>query len=349
MRIAIVHDWITNIAGDVRVLKALHEMYPNAPIYCLFHNKQFTDALLPKASIRPSFLQTFPRQKWLLPLYPLAIESFDLSEFDLVISTGSNFAKGVVAKPKTRHINYCNSPTRQVWDLSNEYRRKIFQHFFRFWDRHASTRVDEYVAISEHVQHRIKKYYRKNSTVIYPPVQITNYKLPITNELSIKNYYLIVSRLYKHKNIDIAVKAFNNLGWNLVIIGDGPERKNLERMAGAHITFMGSVSDETCSNMYNACEAFIMPQEEDFGIAPIEAMLHGKPVLALRKGGALEYVQEGINGLFFNYAIPQALADGVRRISELRFESERIKQSIEKFTWNTFQSSFSSIITPTAR
>ncbi len=346
MKLAIVHDWITGIAGDIRVLKQLHEMYPNAPIYCIYHNETFTRDFFPKAKIIPSFIQKFTWKKWLLPLFPVAIESFDLSAYDVVLSTGSVFSKGVVVKPKTRHIYYCNSPARQVWDLAHDYHHKIFQHFFRMWDRHAATRVDEYVAISEHVRERIEKYYRRQSLVVYPPVAVAQ---NLKSQVPYDKYFLIISRLYKHKNIDIAVKAFTNLGWPLMIIGDGPERKHLESIAGPNITFLGSVSDDQCSMIYDQCEAFIMPQEEDFGIAPIEAMLHGKPVVAFRRGGALEYVQEGMNGVFFDYAIPQALADAVRRLREMSFDSEKIKQSVEKFQWQNFQSSFSNIITPTAR
>ena len=304
MNIALVHDWITGIAGDVRVLKQIHEMYPEAPIYCLYRDKKFTDEFLPKAQVISS-------NKFFKPFLPAAIESIDLSDYDIVISVGSIFSKGLILRPKTYHINYCHSPTRQVWDLSSEtlhatrfaLHKKMFLHFFRIWDRQASTRVDQFVANSEHVRARIKKYYHRDATVIYPPVE-TKHEVRNTKH---DNYFLIISRLYKHKNVDIAIKAFNKLGMNLVIIGDGPERKRLEAMA------------------------------------------HGKPVLALRRGGALEYIEEGVNGLFFDDPHEAVLADGIRRIKEINFDSEKIKASAQKFSCQKFQSSFSNIITQLTR
>ena len=341
--IAFVHDWLTGIGGDVRVLKALHEMYPTAPIYCLYQNKKFTSEFLPQAHIIPSFSRGFKAVK----LYgSTAIESLDLSAYDLVISTGSIFSKGIIVRPKTYHINYCHSPTRQVWDLSHDYRHKIFQHFLRIWDRNVSTRVDKYVANSENVRTRIKKYYQRDAEVVYPPVGsesgIMNYELGSdrNSQFLIPNSFLIVSRLYKHKNIDIAIRAFNKLGWNLIIIGDGPERARLERLAGPTVRLLGSVSDDTCYMIRDSCLAFILPQEEDFGIAPIEAMMHGKPVLALRRGGALEYIQEGINGLFFDDAHEAVLADGVRRMTERSFDSNLIRQSVERFSETNFKNTF---------
>lgn len=329
MKLALVHDWIAGIAGDVRVLHALQQMYPDADTFCLSNGK-------------PS--------RFRIPFLLIRVEALDLSDYDLVISTGSIFSKGLILRPKTYHINYCHSPTRQVWDLSHGYRHKLFQHVLRIWDRQASTRVDQFVANSEHVRGRIKKYYRRDAVVVYPPVE--NQKLNLKNQninVEIKNYFLIISRLYRHKNIDIAVKAFNKLGLNLVVIGDGPEFNTLKNLAGPTVHLLGSLSDEQCSMFYDSCAAFIMPQEEDFGIAPVEAMMHGKPVLALKAGGALEYVQEGVNGLFFDDPHEAVLADGVRRIREMQFDSETIKQSVEKFSWQKFQSSFSSIIAQISR
>ncbi len=324
MRIALVHDWHAEVGGDKRVLDALKAMYPDAEILYVSHKK-------------PS--------KLFLPFMPFRAESIDLSAYDLVISTGAIFSKGLILRPKTYHINYCHSPTRQVWDLSHEYRHKIFQHFLRIWDRQASTRVDKFIANSEHVRARIKKFYRRDAEVIYPPVRHEARNM----KHETKNYYLIISRLYRHKNIDIAVKAFNKLGWNLMIIGEGPERTHLEKLAQPNVKFLGYQSDATCSMSYASCLAFIMPQEEDFGITAIEAMMHGKPVLALRRGGALEYIEEGVNGLFFDDPHEAVLADGIRRIREQKFNPEIIKQSTEKFSCQNFQSSFSNIINQIAR
>jgi len=312
---------------------------------------------LPRAKIIASSTLYALRSKFLLLFFPSAIESIDLSEFDLVISTGSIFSKGLVLRPKTYHINYCHSPTRQVWDLSHEaisnfqfpISKKILQHLLRIWDRLASTRVDQFIANSEHVRARIKKYYRRDAEVIYPPVTPP---IHISSQppFTLKGgAYLIVARLYKHKNIDIAIRAFNKLGWELVIAGTGPEYSHLKALAGPTVRLIGSVSDDTCDKLYAYCQAFIMPQEEDFGIAAIEAMSHGKPILALRRGGALEYIEEGVNGLFFDDAHEAVLADGVRRLREIKFDSEKIKASVEQFSWQKFQSSFSNIINQIAR
>ena len=356
LKIALAHDWLLNIGGAERVLKTLHEIFPAAPVYTLFYNKRFTDEFIPDADIRPSFLQKTYRamgtHKLLLPLLPTAIESIDLSEYDLVISSSVSFSKGLILKPKTRHICYCYSPMRQVWDWHAEYKKEphvipksvtaLIQHFFRIWDRLASTRVDEFIAISENVRQRIKKYYGRDSIVIYPPVNLsentTHYSLPTTH------YFLIVSRLFKHKNVDIAVEAFNKLEWPLAVIGDGPELRRLKKRAGSNIKFLGHQTDEAVRNYYAKCIAFIMPQEEDFGITPIEAMGFGKPVLALKRGGALEYMQEGINGEFFEDPTEEVLADGARRLKEGvdagKYDPETIKKTTERFSAERFKREF---------
>lgn len=355
-KIALVHDWLLNIGGAERVLKTLHEIFPLVPVYTLFYNKKFTDEFIPDADIRPSFLQKTYKlvgtHKLLTPFFPVAAESFDLSDFDLVISSSVAFSKGLILKPKTRHICYCYSPMRQVWDWHAEYKKEphlasgltisLFQHFFRIWDRLASTRVDEFIAISENVRQRIKKYYRRDSAIIYPPVDLPkttiNYLLPTIN------YFLIISRLFKHKNVDITVEAFNKLEWPLVVIGDGPELKRLKKMAEPNVKFLGRQSDNAVCNYYANCLGFIMPQEEDFGITPIEAMSFGKPVLALKRGGALEYIREGINGEFFEDPTPEVLADGARRLKEGtetgKYDPEIIKKTTEKFSAERFKREF---------
>jgi len=353
IKIALVHDWLLNIGGAERTLKALHEIFPSAPVYTLFYNKKFTDGFIPDAEIRPSFLQktyqAMGTHKLLLPLLPTAIESLDLSEYDLVISSSVSFAKGLILKPKTRHICYCYSPMRQVWDWHAEYKKEphavprlataLMQHFFRIWDRLASTRVDEFVAISENVRQRIKKYYGRDSTVIYPPVELDN-QFTKRYTLNAKRFFLIVSRLFRHKNTDIAVEAFNKLEWPLVVIGDGPEFKKLKRLAGLHVKLLGHQPDEKISRYYALCTAFILPQEEDFGITPIEAMSYGKPVLALKRGGALEYMQEGINGEFFEDPTEEVLADGARRLKEGietgKYNPGTIKKTTERFSAERF-------------
>ncbi len=350
-KIAVVHDWLLGIGGAEKVLKAFHEMFPNAPIFVLFHNPKFTSKFLPAAEIRSTFLQKyfkFLNFKILIPLIPLAVESIDLSEFDLVIST-AQFSKGLVLKPKTLHINYCSSPTRQVWDWNSEYRREsrmlkswlhLFQHFARIWDRHASLRVDHFMANSQNTANRIRKYYNRAARVIYPPV-LTRASYDSSVSMNIRNYFLIVSRLYRHKNVHLAVRAFQKLEWPLIIIGDGPEMRKLKKLVAGNpwIYFLGYQPTNIVHQYYMNCQAFVAPQEEDFGMTAIEAMSFGKPVLALKRGGALEYIKPGINGEFFEDPYEEMLADGARRLKQNLdlYNSAEIKKTVERFTIERFQ------------
>jgi len=294
---------------------------------------------------------------------PSAAESFDLSEFDLVISSSAYFCKGLILRPHTTHICYCHSPTRQWWDWQSEYRKEVkitpkwaaslLQHFMRIWDRHASLRVDHFIANSENVRKRIKKYYQQDSSVIYPPIKTyTNGTTKANHKTSVsEKYFLIVSRLYKHKNVDIAVKAFSKLGWPLVVIGNGPEKKRLEKIAEKNVTILGFVPDDELSQYYENCLAFVMPQEEDFGITPIEAMSYGKPVLALRRGGALEYIKEGINGEFFDDSHPDVLAYHAMLMKKNieNYNSDEIKNSTSIFTQEIFKNHILNIIKQTVQ
>ncbi len=378
MKLALVHDWLKEIGGAERVLIELHKIFPEAPIYTLFYNKEFVREYLPNADIRASFLQKIPFISKFYMLFvwlmPVAIESFDLSEFERVISSSAIFSKGLVLKPSTKHICYCYSPTRFLWDWHAEYNKDkelswpalIFQHLLRLWDRSSADRVDQFVAISKVVQARIKKYYRRDSVVIYPSVRNLTHdsphkksadffalaRLPASvrsskgSDSSPHDYYLIVSRLYKYKNIDIAIEAFNKLGYQLMIIGDGPDRERLENMAGPTIKLLGSKSDEVLAEYYSSCRAFVMPQEEDFGLTPIEAMSFGKPVVALRRGGAIETIIEGETGEFFDDPIPEALADAVRRLNENyeSYDSEAIKVQANKFSSEVFKQSILNLL-----
>ncbi len=364
MKVALVHDWLNTLGGAERVLIELHKIFPEAPVYTLFANQKFTNEFLPSADVRPSFLNSIPLitkiHKYFFFLMPIAAESFNLSDYDMVISSSVNFSKGLVLKPKTKHICYCYSPARFLWDRHTVYNGqnnfgfkdwvlRLFQHILRIWDRQTADRVDQFVAISEHVRGRIQKYYRKDAEVIYPPL-IPNFQFPISNKFPIsqfQNYYLIVSRLYPHKNIDVAIDAFNKLGLPLVIIGDGPEYGKLKSQSAKckNIKLLLFVSDKKLSYYYQNCRAFIMPQEEDFGLTPIEAMSFGKPVLALGKGGALETVVEGMTGEFFDDPIPEALADGVRRLNEnyKNYNADVIKAHVRKFSREEFRNKILSL------
>lgn len=370
-KIAIINDYLTSYGGAEKTFKILADIFEDAELFTLFYDPKIKKQLFPIRRVNTSFLQKFPRffkkrYQLLLPFLPIAAETIDLRDFDIVISASHSFIKGVITRPKTTHICYCFSPTRYLWDKS---RKNILLHYFRVWDRQASERVDEFIACSKTVQNRIKKYYKRESVVIYPPVQtrISNFESnsnfensKIESKLKIKNseFYLIVSQLRKYKRIDIAIEAFNKLGLPLIIIGDGPEKLNLQRMAnlpagrhGKNIKFLGFQSDEKVKEYFQGCTAFIFPSEDDFGIAPVEAMSYGKPVLAFRKGGATETVIEGKTGEFFDYQNSAILADGVRRLRlnlknydpqfisdhAQQFSEERFKKEILKFVNDVYK------------
>lgn len=370
-KIALVHDWLINIGGAERVLISFHNIFPEAPIYTLFYNKNFVSKYLPKARIIPSFLQKIPKIQKLYPwfkiLMPLAIESLNLKNFDLVISSSHEFAHGVLLKQNTKHICYYYSPSRLLWDRTNEYAEefkkrgkgmfkilliKLGQHFLRLWDWSVSQRIDLLIADSKHVARRIKKFYNKKAIVIYPPVNINQDNIVFDESIKITgDYFLIVAQLYPHKNIDIAIEAFKKLtNFNLVIIGQGPEKKFLKSKISnfKNIKLLGFVPDERLPFYYKNSLAYILPNEEDFGITPIEAMLFGKPVLALKKGGALETVIEGVNGEFFEEATPESLVEGIRKIySKVKsgyFSPVLIKKTAQRFSEERFKQEIMNLV-----
>ncbi len=364
-KIAIVHDFLTYFGGAERVLMSLHKLYPEAPIYTLLYDEKKMKQYFPEAKIRSSFLNRLPkfirkRKKYLLPFMPTAAETFDLRDFDIVISSSSSFVKGIITKPKAVHICYCHTPTRFLWDWHYNYLeenkikgiKKIFilpiLHYLRMWDKSASERVDYFIANSKHTAKRIRKFYGRDSEVIYPPVDTViarslserserNGDEAMTDKS--KNYFLIVSRLSPYKKIDIAIEAFNKLELPLIIIGEGSDKNKLVKIANKNIKFLGFQSEEKLAQYYENCYAFIFPGEDDFGITPIEAMSFGKPVLAYRKGGVLETVIENETGEFFDDPIPEILADGVRRTKNNynNYDAEKIKKQAEKFSEGVFR------------
>ncbi len=346
MKIAIIHDYLVAYGGAEKVFKALADIFPEAEIYTLFYDPKIKKQFFPERIVHTSFLQKFPlflrkNYRWLLPFLPIAAETLDFREFDVVISVTHSWVKGIITRPKTLHICYCLSPTRYLWDKA---RKNFLLHYFRVWDRQASERVDEFIAISKTVQQRIKKYYKRESVVVYPPVETLNSKLSTINNN--KEFYLIVSQLRKYKRIDLAVDAFNKLGLELVIIGVGPERKKLELKAKRNVKFLGWKTDEVLAEFYKNCTAFIFPSEDDFGIAPVEAMNYGKPVLAFKKGGAIETVIEGKTGEFFDYQNAAVLADGIRRLrgNLKNYDPEFIQNHAQKFSKERFEKEFKNTI-----
>jgi len=300
MRIALVHDFLTQYGGAEKVLEVFHEIWPNAPIFTLFYNKKVMGDKFADCDIRVSPIQNLPfgakKYRWYLPLMPGAIERFNLKNFDLIVSDSSAYAKGIITLPKTRHFCYIHTPTRYLWSDSHDYLdslkggEKLMSKFLvpvlsrlRLWDYLAAQRPDKLMANSKFVAERIRHYYHRESEVIYPPVETDDFKISNKTE----KYFLIVSRLRPYKKIDLAINAFNHLRMPLKIIGGG-DNKGLKKIAGPTIEFLGFVSEEKKRKYISQCQAFIHPQEEDFGITAVEAMACGRPVIAYASGGAKE-------------------------------------------------------------
>lgn len=331
-KVAIVHDFLTDLGGAERVVEVLCEMFPKAPIYTLIYDKEKMRGKFENKKIQTSFLQKFPkflrrRKQLLLPFLPTAPETFDLREFDLIISSSGAWSKGIVTRLNTAHIAYLHSPMRFIWDYNERYLRenrkekigfiiRPILNYIRMWDKVAADRPDFLIANSRYTQSRIKKYYGKESIVIYPPINTATLQCARVNAENKKEYFLVVSRLAAYKKVDAVVEAFNKLDLPLVIIGEGPQKKYLQKIANANVKILGWKSDEEIAKYYAGARAFIFASVDDFGMTPVEAMANGAPVLALREGGALETVIEGKTGEFFDAATPEVIADGVRRLVE---------------------------------
>ncbi|MDO8571858.1 MAG: glycosyltransferase, partial [bacterium] len=356
MKIAIVHDHLIQDGGAERVLKVLHELYPKAPIYTLVFDKKKLGHVFPPHSVRTSFLQHIPlitkKYQWFLPLMPLATEAYDLSEYDIILSSNSAFSKGVIPKQKTLHICYCHTPTRYLWSDTHAYIQELkksqiiksilpfFLTNIRLWDRMAADRVDLFVANSKTVQERIKKYYRRESDVIYPPVETEKFRIAA----NIGDYYLAGGRLVSYKRFDIVIDAFNRLSLPLKIFGAGPEYVKLKKSAKKNIEFLGAVSDKEKTSLYSHCIAYIHPQEEDFGITAIEAMASGRPVIAFAAGGALETVREGITGEFLIDQDWPALVDVILRFKPEQYNPHAIREHAQTYTTERFKNELSQYI-----
>lgn len=349
MQIALVHDFLLRLGGAERVLKTLSEMYPDAPIFTLLHDEEKTGSAFPKAKIIASKLQKLPalvrkNHRFLLPLMPRSVEEWDFSAFDMVISSNSAFAHGIITPPKTHHLCYFHSPMRYCWDWTHEYAKEnrigglkkialaAILKRLREWDQTAADRPDTAIANSKHVQRRIKKYYRRGSRVIYPPVDISRFKTSRTSE----DFFLIISTLTPYKRIDLAIQLFNKIRRKLVIIGDGPQKEFLQNISGDTIEFLGFTDDETATGYLRNCRALIFPGEEDFGITPIEAMACGKPVLAYAEGGAAESVIEGVTGEFFNEPTVASMEDGLAHLMKNAYSPKKCRQQAEKFRKDIF-------------
>ena len=351
MKIALVHDHFAQDGGAERVFWMLAEMYPQADIFTILYNRNYIAEHLPGRQPQATFIQNLPlgvsKYQWHLPLMPMAIESLNFEKYDLIISSASSFAKGIISRPGAIHICYCHTPTRYLWHYSSQYLQELrLPKFFkkivgwevsriRSWDRGAAERVDYFIANSKTTQERIKKYYQRDSLIIYPPVDTAKFFISDKNG----DYFLAGGRFIPHKRFDLAIRAFNKLNLPLKIFGDGPDFPRLRKMARPNIEFLGKISDARKAELMSGCLAFIHPQEEDFGISAVEAQASGRPVIAFNRGGASETVRENISGLFFYEQTWEELADTVLRFlyQKNNFNPQIIKQSVEKFNVSRFK------------
>jgi glycosyltransferase involved in cell wall biosynthesis len=337
LRIALIHDWLTGMRGGERCLEVFCELFPQAHLYTLVHVPGSVSPLIEQMPIKTSFIQKLPFSergyRKYLPLFPMAVESFNLKEYDLILSCSHCVAKGIIPSPDALHISYMLTPMRYAWDMYADYfgenKRKIilpFIHYLRMWDVTSSQRVDHFLCISKHVKNRIMKFYRRDAEVIHPPVEISRFRLGNKKE----DFFLIVSSFAPYKKINLAIEAFNRLGYPLRIIGSGPEEKKLRAIARSNVEFLGWQPDEVVADYYSKCRALIFPGEEDFGIVPLEAMACGKPVIAYGRGGALETIilynhknkrEEAPTGIFFYEQSVASLIDALKQFNRSEKES----------------------------
>lgn len=375
MRVAIIHDWLTGMRGGEKCLEVFCELWPDADVFTLIHVPTMVSDKIERMNIKTTFIQDFPRSpthyRFYLPLFPTAIEKFDMRGYDLIISSSHCVAKGVRPEPSALHVCYCYTPMRYVWDMSHQYFNKpafsglsrwviqFFLTYLRMWDYYSSDRVDRFCAISQHISGRIRKHYRREADVIYPPVDTDRFR--VSDQKG--DYYLIVSAFAPYKRIDLAVQAFNELDLPLIIVGIGQDRDRLMRVANKNIEFAGWLSDEELVDVYANCRAFIFPAEEDFGIAPLEAQASGKPVIAYGRGGVRETVKglmlsgdykqdeqnlkdEEYTGLFFREQTAKSIIDAVSFFEKVRnrFDPEVIASGVRRFDREVFKRTFQEFI-----
>ena len=346
MRVALVHDWLTGMRGGEKVLEVLCELFPSADIFTLFRTRGAVSPTIERHRIETSFVRWLPmaatHYRRYLPLFPTAIEQFDLDPYDLVISSSHCVAKSAIAAGRARHLCYCFSPMRYAWDQFNAYfgpgrtspaaRRLLYRPVMARmarWDAATAHRVHRFVAISQYVAGRIHRYYNREATIVYPPVDTAFYH---PADVSPDSRFLIVSALVPYKRIDLAIDACRRLGAPLRIVGEGPERERLARQAGPGVEFLGWLSNEAIRDEYRRAAAVLLPGEEDFGIVPVEAQACGRPVVALGRGGAVETVIDGETGVLFDEPTAESLAAALERVAAASFDGGRIRAHAERFS-----------------
>ena len=348
MKIAVVHDYFTQQGGAEKVAEELHRMVPEAALVSTVALEEKLSDYLRDVPMSTSWMQNLPGMKKYFRLYfllyPLAVRSLDLSGFDLILSSSSGYAKGVRTNPHALHVCYCHTPMRWVWNFDDYSARESMSitrqtilppliEGLRMWDTNASRQPDHFIANSKAVANRIRAAYHRSSEIIYPPVDVDRFHMSKEQD----DYYLVLSRLISYKRLDLAVQACNLLKRKLIVIGDGPQRKSLEAIAGPTVTFMGRLPDEDVSYMVGRCRALIFPGEEDFGIAPLEVAAAGRPCIAFRAGGAMETVMEGITGLFFDQQTPECLAACMERFEHCDWSPLALRAHAETFRREVFQ------------
>jgi len=352
--VAIVHDFLVQMGGAEKVVEALHDLYPDAPIYTSVYDPSAMPPEYRKWDIRTSSLQRWPMRRKLhrlmLPFYPAAFESFDLSGYDLVLSSSSAFAKGVITLPHTRHVCYMHAPMRYVW-MTDTYLKgeraaragfalRVIFHYLRLWDQASAQRVDTFIANSTAVKQRIAKFYRRDAIVIPPPVDTSRFAVPEAKG----DYYIAVSRFVPYKRMDMAVDAMRRLGRPLKVVGTGRQEADLRRRAGPTVEFLGWVPNERLPELLANARAFLMPGEEDFGIAPVEANACGRPVIAYAAGGALDTQEDGRTGILFSPQTVDALCAAVERFETMTFDHRAIAAQARRFDTEQFKQRMREVI-----
>jgi glycosyltransferase involved in cell wall biosynthesis len=363
-RVALVHDWLTGMRGGEKVLDAVAELYPGATLHTLLHVRGSVSPALERIAERRSFVQWLPaagrRYRQYLPLFPTAIEQFDLDPYDLVISTSHCAAKSVVVSGRARHVCYCHSPMRYAWDQFDAYfgparvgtsRSRLLRHVMARmarWDRDTAGRVDRYVANSHYVAGRIRRYYNRGSTIVYPPVDTAFYRPEPARRP--ESFFLVVSALVPYKRLDVAIRACAATRTPLTVVGRGPEEARLRRLAAsaaAEVTFTGWLDDAQVRDLYQRCRAVVMTGVEDFGMVPVEAQACGRPAIALAEGGAVESVVDGVTGLLVRDNSVDAFAAALRDAASRDFDVAAIRRHAESFGKARFQEQFQKVVDET--
>lgn len=352
MKVAIVHYWFVGMRGGERVIEALCRLYPDADIYTHVYVPDRVSQTIRDHRVTTSFINSLPRAPRLyqryLPLMPMALEQLDLRGYDLIISSESGPAKGIIPPPNALHVCYCHSPMRYLWNMFHDYRERSgmltralmtpLAHYLRNWDAVSAMRVDDYVANSETVADRLKRYYRRDATVIHPPVDVTSFEPVAAADVS--DSYLMVGELVGYKRPDLAVQAFNQMGRKLTIIGGGEMLGEIKRLAGPTVEVLGPQPFPVLRHHYARAKSLIFPGEEDFGLVPVESMASGRPVIAFGRGGATETVVDGLTGTFFHEQSVEAISAAVQRLEQMTIDPANLVRHAERFSTARFEQRF---------